>query len=549
MKHTLTMKQTYLISIPLLLTAKLSLCSAVEKICSDPAGWPKAELRVAGVFGDHMVLQLEIAVPVWGWAASGETVRVTFAGQEKSATADADGKWIVRLEPMKASPQPRDLTVAGTRSGESITYTDVVVGEVWVLGGQSNMGWGLERSTGGDEAIKCANYPWLRYFSQGRQHSDSPASDVVKGAKWQTCTPNTAGAISGVGFFFALTLHASKEVPIGLIHTAVSSTYGESWISRAVLEADPFFAYSLEAYAKALTDYPAKAEEWNQKKAEYAQLVEEAKKAGKPAPVKSDFVEYGPMSPTHFRRPGALYHGRVCPIQPYAIRGMIWYQGEGDAQIKLAERYFTLLSTLARCWRADWKQGDFPILIVQLPRYDYDNPWSSYPLLREAQLRGSQKIPNAGLVVTIDEGGSNIHPPNKQPVGERLARLARDMVYGEAIEGTGPLYESMEIKDGNIILRFSHVAGNLRRRLGDLRGFMACGADKVFHPALAEITGKNTVRVTCADVAAPVAVRYAWAPAPDCNLVNSDGLPASPFRTDDFDTGHYLPRETNNNKR
>jgi sialate O-acetylesterase len=544
-------------SLPLLTALLLAPLTALHAAEPQPAQQPPAasvtvtELRVAGVFGDHMVLQQEIAVPVWGWAAPGETVRVTFAGQEKSTTADADGKWIVRLEPMKASTQPSNLTVAGTRSGESITYTDVVVGEVWVLGGQSNMGWGLKRSTGGDEAIKCANYPWLRYFSQHEmQHSDSPSSDVVKGAKWQTCTTNTAGAIYGVGFFFALTLHANKEVPIGLIHTAVGSTSGESWISRAALEADPFFADSLEAYAKALNDYPAKAEKWNQKKAEYAQLVEAAKKAGKSPPVKPDFVDNGPMGPSHIRRPGALYHGRVCPIQPYAIRGMIWYQGEGDSQIKRAERYFPLLSTLARCWRADWKQGDFPILIVQLPRYDYISPWTSYPLVREAQMRGSLKIPNAGLVITIDEGGSNIHPPNKQPVGERLARLARAMVYGEAIEGTGPLYESMEIKDdGSVILHFSHVADNLRSRVGDLLGFTACGADKVFHPALAEITGKNTVRVTCADVAVPVAVRYAWAPAPDCNLVNSDGLPASPFRTDDFDTGHYLPRETNNNKR
>ena len=248
------------------------------------------------------------------------------------------------------------------------------------------------------------------------------------------------------------------------------------------------------------------------------------------------------MGPNHSRRPNALYNGRVTPLMPFAVRGIVWYQGEGNTQIKLAEHYHKLLTTLVQSWRAGFAQGDMPFFIVQLPRYVYDDPWHSWPLVREAQLRVSLAQPNCGLVTLMDEGErKDVHPKNKRPVGERLARLARSMMYGEELVPAGPVLDSHETKDEAVLLRFRHAGEGLQSRGGALRTFTICAADKVFHPARAEITGKGTIRVTGPEVAEPVAVRYAWEPFPDCNLFNSDGLPASPFRTDDYDTGHYLP--------
>ncbi|MBM4028241.1 MAG: sialate O-acetylesterase, partial [Planctomycetes bacterium] len=373
---------------------------------------------------------------------------------------------------------------------------------------------------------------------------DQPASDVAKGAKWQVCTPEVAAKSSGVGFFFAESLHPHTKAPIALLQTAVPATWGENWISRAAMEADPEFRYSLDAYEKALQELPAKQKEWEAQKAEHDRRVAEAKAEGKTPPQPSYFVQNGPMGPKHSRRPNALYNGRIAPLMPFAVRGVLWYQGEGNSQIKLAEHYHKLLTTLVRSWRAGFAQGDVPFFIVQLPRYDYDSPWSSYPLVREAQMRVSVEQPRCGLVTLMDDGEpKDVHPKNKRPVGERLARLARAMIFQEPLVPTGPLLEHHAVKDGSVLLRFRHVGDGLRSRDGALRTFTVCGADKVFHPAAAEIVGKDTIRVTCAEVKDPIAARYAWGPFPDCNLFNSEDLPASPFRTDDFDTGHYLPLE------
>jgi len=509
-----------------------------------PTGLHAADLELSGVFADHMVLQREAAVPVWGWGQPGEQVTVRFAEQTKAAQADATGKWQVTLDPMPACAQPRTLTAEARGTEQQRRVTDVLVGDVFLLAGQSNMTWWLSGSTGGDEAVRRADYPWLRHFDPGWQLADEPSAKVSKGAKWQVCTPHVAGRFSGIGFFFAEALHAVLDVPIALIQTGVAATWGENWISRAAMEADPEFRYALDRYEEALAKLPAEQERWGTEKAEHEKTVAEAKAAGKQPPEPSYFVRNGPMGPKHSRRPNALYNGRVAPLMPFALRAMIWYQGEGDTQVNLAEHYHKLLTTLVKTWRTGFAQGDVPFFIVQLPRYVYEDPWHSWPLVREAQMRVSLEQPNCGLVTLMDQGErKDVHPRNKRPVGERLARLARGMIYGEDLVLAGPVPERHEIRDGGVLIRFRHAPEGLQARDGALRAFTICGADKVFHPARAEITGRDTVRVTSPEVPEPLAVRYAWEPFPDCNLLNSEGLPASSFRTDDFEVGHYLPLE------
>ncbi|MBT3296702.1 MAG: hypothetical protein HN742_37365 [Lentisphaerae bacterium] len=513
------------------------------------AGLHAADLKLSGVFSDHMVLQRKKPVPVWGWATPGDQVTVQFAGQTKTVTVDAAGKWQVTLDPMPANADPQAMICTSSLrdrqskiSNRQSAIKDILVGDVFLLAGQSNMSWWLSSSTGGEEAIKRADYPWLRHFDPGWQCTDELATDVSKGATWQVCTPEVAGRFSGVGFFFAEALHGVHDVPIALIQTAIAATWGENWVSRAAMDADPEFRYCLDKYEAALAKLPEEQKRWDAEKAKHEKKVAEAKAAGKPPPKPSYFVKNGPMGPKHTRRPNALYNGRVAPLMPFALRGMVWYQGEGNGQIHLAEHYHKLLTTLVRTWRAGFAQGNLPFFIVQLPRYDYDHPWASYPLVREAQMRVSLEQPNCGLVTLMDEGeAKDVHPKNKRPVGERMARLARNLIYGEKLVPCGPVPERHEIKDGAMWVQFQYVGKGLQARNGALRTFTFCGADKVFHPAAPEITGADTIRVSSPKVPEPVAVRYAWEPFPDCNLFNSEGLPASPFRTDDFEVGHYLP--------
>jgi len=461
-------------------------------------GAAQATLKVAGVFGNRMVLQRDAPVPVWGWANPGQQITVTFAGQSKTAVADTNGKWRVNLDAMPANAVGQTMTVSG--DGGSVSFSNVLVGEVWVLSGQSNMGWVLQDSDGGTEAAaRAANYTWMRYFTMPfifggsspeiEPYRDEPELDVPSGSTWYQASSNAVRTWSAVGFFFAEALHSAIGVPIGLIRACQPSTYGESWISRAAQEADPKLAYVPDAF-------PQAGVLW-------------------------------------YATPFVMYHVYVAPLQPFAIRGVLWYQGEANTQTNLAEHYRDLLDALIASWRSDWGQGSFPFFIVQLPKYDVaPDPWHDWPLIREAQLQAWQDTPNTGLAITIDTGDASIHPTNKQPVGDRLARLARAIVHGEQIESTGPIYSSYTAGFNSVTLHFDHVGTGLQAICGDLRTFEVAGSDGVYHPAVAKITGPNSVRVTCSVVDRPLHVRYAWSWAPDCNLFNSEMLPASPFRVD-----------------
>ncbi len=456
-------------------------------------------LRVAGVFGNNMVLQRDAEVPVWGWADPGQTVQVGFAGQNKSAVAGPDGKWIVRLDPMPASETGRAMQISNGIS--TMTLTDIVVGEVWLLSGQSNMAMRIDDIPDAG-AVARADYPWLRTFGIGwpfgseqqpnlAPYRTQPATDVAAGSSWSRTSPANAGGCYAVGFYFAEALRQSlgPGIPIGLMQVAVGSTWGECWVGQATRDANPALHY-----------------------------------------IGTSLWTSPPGNPW-FADKYVMYHGLIAPLQPYRIRGALWYQGEGNTDLSVVH-YRDLLSGLIEGWRDDWGQGDFPFFIVQLPAYGgTKDPWHSYELLREAQLQVSRATANTGLAVTIDTGGTaDPHPVDKQPVGERLARLARAQVYGQAITPTGPIYAGGTADAASVNLRFDHAGSGLQSVGGALRTFEAAGADGVFHPATATITAADTVRVTCTEVPAIVEVRYGWDWNPDCNLFNSEMLPASPFR-------------------
>jgi len=465
-------------------------------------------LRLAGVLGNDMVLQRDAPVPVWGWAEPGQAVRVSFAGQTKSTTSSADGRWLVRLDPMAASTTGRTMQV--TSSGATLTRTNVLVGEVWVLSGQSNMEWNLTANSE-TNAIARANYPWLRTFTIGwpfgtqaqpnlDAYRNSPATDVTApGTQWSVISPANAGHIYTVGFYFAESLRQAlgSGVPVGLIQAAVGSTSGECWVGKATRDADPSLQYI--------------------------------------------GTEVWPTAPTNpwFVDKYIMYHAMIAPLQPYGIRGVLWYQGEGNTYQgdtnggPHVSRYHDLLAGLIKGWRQDWKQGDFPFFLVQLPKYGATKvPWDSWERVREAQLQVSQELANTGLAISIDTGTADPHPPDKQPIGERLARLARAKVHGEAIVPTGPIYAGGTADNTGVNLVFANAGSGLQSSGGALRSFEVAGSDGVFQPAIATITGTNSVKLTSSAVPRIVFVRYGWDWSPDCKLVNSDLLPASPFRVE-----------------
>ncbi|WP_246228279.1 sialate O-acetylesterase [Paraflavitalea devenefica] len=484
----------------------------------------KAEVQPNSLFSDHMVLQRDIAVPVWGTASEGEKVTVTFNDQQVSATA-VNGKWMVKLNPLKAGG-PFVMAIAGTNT---ITINDIQVGEVWLCGGQSNMERHLGLQGGQKPIINweaeaaAANYPLIRQFYLPRVGgSAEPLASV--NANWTVCTPGSVKGFSAVGYFFARDLFNELKVPIGIIHSSWGGTPAEKWTSRETLAGNPALKELVDAYNRSISDYPARLE--NYKKNEPA-LLEKwaadtllARQAGKSLPRKPS----APVHPVKAGDCGGLYNSMIAPLIPYAIKGVCWYQGE--ANNTRAKQYQTLLPVMINSWRSAWNEGDFPFLIVQIAPYK-----DMKPEIREAQLLITQQTRNTALIVTTDCGdSSDIHPANKQPVGARLALAARALAYKQRLEYSGPVYASMKKQGDKIVLRFTHGKG-LAAKGEVLKGFSIAGADQQFVPATATIKGKKII-VFNDTVKDPVAVRYGWANVPDVNLYNSDALPASPFRTD-----------------
>ncbi|MGH9834627.1 MAG: sialate O-acetylesterase [Blastocatellia bacterium] len=475
------------------------------------AGYARADVKLPALISDGMVLQQGVDVPLWGSADEGESVTVEFQNQKVTA-ATKDGKWMVRLKPLKAGG-PFTLTISGKNK---IELKNVLVGEVWICSGQSNMGWQLRQSDNAEAEIASAKYPMIRLFTVPRLEVDAPVTDVKAG--WKEASPETVPTFSAVGYYFGRDLHKARNVPIGLINNAVGGSPAESWTSSGVLNSNA-------EYKQFAAEYPKRMEQHEKAMAKYKEDAEKAKAENKPAP----------RAPGRPWMPSGLYNGMLAPLAPYAIKGAIWYQGESNAP--RAYQYRRLFPTMISNWRAIWGQGDFPFLFVQLAAYGPNGQKlgeSDWAELREAQLMTLSASPKTGMALAIDVGTyDDIHPRNKQPVGARLALSARAVAYGEKIVHSGPVYKSMKIEGDKISLSFNHTGGGLEARGGELKGFIIAGDDKVWREAKAEIKGKSVI-VSSPEVSKPVAVRYAWIKYPTCNLYNQEGLPATPFRTDDW---------------
>ena len=496
------------------------------------AAW--ANVKLPAVFSDNMVLQHGIAVPVWGTAEAGEAITLACDGQQVTATADADGHWSAKLAPMTPGG-PFDLTVAGKNT---VTVKNVLVGEVWVCSGQSNMEFATRSTMNATQEMATADFPQIRMFTVVRAVAETPRTDCT--GAWQVCTPTTVGGFSAVGYFFARNLYQSLNVPIGMIHTSWGGTPAEAWSNRETFRTDPALTSILDAYDKQIALNAQQLYDQNGIALHaWLQAADAAKAAGKPIPTHPLLLPVLADPRASQNTPTGLYNAMIAPLVPYGIAGAIWYQGEANAG--RGYQYRTLLPAMIGGWRKVWNQGDFPFLIVQLANFMAQRPEpgeSQWAELRESQVK-TLALPKTGLAVAIDIGdGTNIHPTNKQEVGKRLALAARSIAYGQQLEFSGPVYRDMQLEDGKIRLHFTHLGNGLQIGLtpgskAPLQGFAIAGADKKFVWANAVIDG-NSIIVSSDKVATPVAVRYAWADNPVCNLYNTDGLPAVPFRTDEW---------------
>ena len=498
---------------------------ALSLIVAEPL---PADVTVSHLFSDHMVLQRDLPIRVWGTAEPGEKVTVTLGDRTAAATTDASGKWLVALEKMTAGG-PFTLTVVGN---SRIEVQDVLIGEVWVCSGQSNMNmpidWGVFGAWGTPEcteALKMIDDPQLRMFLAANQVSNVPMINVP--GQWKIAKGNEVLKWSAAGYFFGVELRRELGVPVGLVKSSVGGTQIESWTGReALLAAAPKHKSGLERWDRQVAEF--NEETFQKEFAEWQAKADKAKTEGARAPSK-------PLRPNEsVRKPTGLYNGMIAPLVPYTTRGFLWYQGESN--VANAYEYRTLFPNMIRDWRTRWGQGDTPFLFVQLANFKArsDQPGESqWAELRDAQVLALSE-PNTAMAVIIDIGDANdIHPKNKQDVGKRLSLAALKLAYGRDLVHSGPLYKTMTVDGGKVRLTFTHTGKGLVARGGEIKGFTVAGTDKTFAWAKAVIDG-DTVIVSSDAVAAPAAVRYGWADNPECTLYNAEGLPASPFRTDDW---------------
>ncbi len=508
----------------------------------------RADVKVPSVFSDNMVVQRGVPFPVWGWADPGEEVYVHFEQKTsdgkreegKAVFADNEGKWMVRIGPFEPG-EAGVLTIKGrekkkdakgkTPPPNQVVCKNVLVGEVWICSGQSNMQWEMYRSTLDPEKnIKEATYPKIRLFQVPRKATPAPQTNVD--AKWEECMPASVRNFSAVAYFFGRHLHQNLKVPIGLINTSYGGTPAEAWTSREALLKEESLKYYVENLDNARKNYdPAKAKAaYEEAFAKWKVAAEEAKKNKKPIP-KQPGLQQPPGSGAN--SPSGLFNAMVAPLVPYAFKGAIWYQGESNAG--RAYEYRTLFPAMIKDWRDQWKQGDFPFLFVQLaPYWDGDSNGVRYAELRDAQLHTTKAVKNTAMAVITDYGDEkNIHPKQKEPVGVRLALAARALAYGEKLEFSGPVFNSKKVDGNKVILTFAHADSGLMSKGDKLTGFTIAGDDGQFVEAEAKIEG-DTVVVSSPNVEKPKDVRYGWKNFMTVNLFNKEGLPATPFKTDDL---------------
>ncbi len=500
----------------LLSSVGVSLGLAAILLC---AGTSRAqETKIAAIFTDHMVLQRELPVVIWGSGKSGDTITVKFGGQEASSPVDKELRWQVTLKPMAASAESRELTIHSAGGQTVAKITDVLVGEVWIASGQSNMELPLKSTK---NSLPNDDHT-LRLFKVAHNASPKPVRELE--GKWEDSTGGTAGGFSAVGFYFGRDLRKALNVPVGVIESSWGGTPGRAWTPRDMLQTVPSMKIQIADLDKAIASYnPAAVEKQYQETVEKVKVaIEKAKAEGTKAPK----IPPMPRAPGHVpHNPSALYNGMIAPIVPLTLRGAIWYQGEADS--KAASDYRVLFPTLIKSWRQQFGR-EIPFLFVQIAPHN-----GMSPEIRDAQLYTWRTVPLTSMVVITDHGNAeNIHPKEKEPVGARLSLAARAIAYGEKIEYSGPLFDKAEFDNVRAVLSFQHTGTGLVAKGGPLRGFEIAGADGKYVSADAAIEGDKVI-VKNEKIADPKSVRFGWANVPDVNLFNKEDLPATPFRTAD----------------
>jgi len=478
--------------------------AAVAGLCLAGISSARAEVKLAAIFGDNMVFQQQQPVPVWGWSAPGAVVNVSFAGQNRKTQADASGRWLVKLGKLKAAAEPQTLVVT---ADTTVVRTNILVGEVWLASGQSNMEKPLGIQPGQkptfnyEQTLAAADYPNLRLFHINKMLAATPADDLLKYQSWQACSSNSLQTMrfSAAAFYFGREIHTNLNVPVGLVESDWGGTRIEPWTPPAGFAQ----VKGLQALA-----------------------------------VPGNFG----TNPIPNTAPSVLYNAMIAPIAGFAIRGAIWYQGESNIKDSLTHpNYADKMAALIGGWRQVWNEGDFPFYFVQIAPFKYytgkikrANTEDGLPLFWTIQSQAARKIKHTGMVVTTDlvNNLNDIHPRDKASVGHRLALLALDKTYDREVVSAGPVFHKVKFDDGRAILKFEHTDGGLISRDGQpLTWFTIAGADGKFVPAQAKIVGQ-TVEVSAPEVARAVAVRFAWSESAQPNLANGAGLPAEPFRTD-----------------
>ena len=491
-----------------------------------PGAIVHAQVSLPKIFSSHMVVQRDLPVHVWGLAASGEAVSATFRGETRQTKAGQLGRWSLYLKP-GAAGGPFQLTVTGTPAAtgteapaaQTITLDDVLVGDVWVASGQSNMEFAMRQAaTAADDLPKAAN-DRIRLLIVKKQAIEYPRDDIDTDvwAGWAASTPETAKDFSAVAWYFAREIEQREHVPVGVIDSTWGGTVADAWTRVEALGEDAELAPVFVQWGKMAQKEENEQLRLNDEQRQRAEALAQ----GKPAP----------QFPWHPQLkswgPGMLWNGMIAPLTPFPIRGVIWYQGESNSALARAGLYKRVFSTMIEDWRHEWGVGDFPFLFVQISNFK-SNDTENWAELREQQLK-TLELTNTAMAVTIDIGNpDNVHPTDKVDVGLRLALAARALSYGEDISYSGPIFRQATPEGSSIRVWFDHHAKGLAPKGGVLTGFEVAGADGKFVPATATIDG-NTVVAASDAVAEPVAVRYGWANSPLCNLFNGEGLPASPF--------------------
>ena len=490
----------------------------------------RAAITLPAIFKDHMVLQRDKPIPVWGWADAGQEINVKFGQQTKTTKAGKDGRWKVVLDPLPASSDPGILRVSG-QSTEVVK--DVLVGEVWLCSGQSNMAMAVKGVADAEKEIAAGDFPLIRMFFV-QSFTATTQQEQCQGV-WQSCSPRTIPNFSAAAYFFGRELHQTLKVPVGLINSSVGGTTIESWTSMEAMQKEAQLQPLLKRWQKDvdLFELPDNRAKNDAAKKQWQEAVKTALAAKMPAPTQPTYVGSDPL---HANRPANLFNGKIAPLIPFALRGAIWYQGESNSGN--GPLYALQLPLMIRDWRTRWG-AEFPFAWVQLPNYQKRETEPEAPAtwarLREAQTQ-ALSTPNTGMTINLDIGeAADIHPKNKQQIGHRLALWAMERVYGDKkVKWSGPVYEGFTVQGSEVVLRFQH-AEDLKTADGGaaVKGFII--ADETHHWQWAEAHIKDRhVIVSHPAIQKPVAVRYAWANNPEVNLINGTGLPTAPFRTDDW---------------